>query len=113
VRVLARGTIRGLTLDENLPPEVAGAIHDLAAAVRALGGALDDPSREDEVRDHAVRAASEASLVLERTGNMSVSVIVGQIRSTAVDLLTAVGMSFDEATGVVRSAVREAQDSVA
>jgi hypothetical protein len=38
---------------------------------------------------------------------------VGQVRSTAVDLLTAVGMSFDEATGVVRSAVREAQDSVA
>jgi uncharacterized membrane protein YgaE (UPF0421/DUF939 family) len=113
VRVLARGTIRGIELDENIPPEVAGALGDLAAAVRGLGTALSDPERFEDVREPALRAASDASLVLERTGNLSVSVIVGQVRSTAVDLLTAVGMSYDEATGVVRSAVREAQDSVA
>ena len=51
--------------------------------------------------------------MLERTGNMSVSVIVGQIRSTANDLLTATGMSYDEATGAVRDAVREALDELA
>jgi uncharacterized membrane protein YgaE (UPF0421/DUF939 family) len=113
VRVLARGTIRGLALDENLPPEVARSLADLAVAVRALGAAVDDPARAEDVREPAVRAASEASLVLERTGNLSISVIVGQIRSTAVDLLTAVGMTFDEATRDVRTAVREAQDSVA
>ena len=33
--------------------------------------------------------------MLERTGNLSVSVIVGQIRSTAADLLAATGMSYD------------------
>src|SRR5436190_3925013 len=112
VRVLARGTIRGLTLDENVPVEVAGALRDLAAAVRALGAALDDPARAGDVREPAVRAAREASMILEQTGNLSISVIVGQIRSTAVDLLTAVGMSFDEAVGVVRAAVREAQDQL-
>jgi uncharacterized membrane protein YgaE (UPF0421/DUF939 family) len=112
VRVLARGTIRALSLDENVPPEVATALRDLAEATLALRAAIDDPSRADDVRDAAVRAASEATLVLESTGNMSVSVIVGQVRSTAVDLLTAVGFSFDEATGIVRAAVREAQDSV-
>jgi hypothetical protein len=111
--VLARGTIRALSLDENVPPEIAGALRDLARAVRALGGALDEPGRVDEVIDPATRAAAEASVVLERTGNMSVSVIVGQIRSTATDLLTATGMSYEDATEAVRSAVREALDELA
>ena len=109
VRVLARGTIRALSLDENVPPEIAGALRQLALAVRALGAALDDPSLAGEVRDPAVHAAAEATLVLERTGHLSVNVIVGQIRSTATDLLTATGMSYDEATDTVRAAVREAQ----
>jgi uncharacterized membrane protein YgaE (UPF0421/DUF939 family) len=110
VRVLARGTIRALSLDENVPPEIAGALRDLATAVRALGPALDDPGRIEDVRMPALRAAAEASLVLERTGNMSVSVIVGQVRSTATDLLTATGTSYDEATTAVRQAAREAQE---
>ena len=45
--------------------------------------------------------------MLERTGNMSVTVIVGQIRSTAVDLLRGSGMSYDEAAEAVRGAVAE------
>ena len=113
VRVLARGTIRAVSLEENVPPEIAGALRDLARAVAALGGALDEPARTDEVLEPALRAAAEASLVLERTGNMSVSVIVGQIRSTATDLLTATGMTYDEATETVRHAVREALDESA
>ena len=36
VRVLARGTIRAVRLEENVPPEVAEAVGELAAAVRAL-----------------------------------------------------------------------------
>jgi hypothetical protein len=40
---------------------------------------------------------------------MSVSVIVGQVRSTAVDLLRGSGMSYEEAAEAVRSAVREAE----
>ena len=44
---------------------------------------------------------------------MSVSVIVGQIRSTATDLLTATGMSYDEATERIRHAVREALEASA
>ena len=49
--------------------------------------------------------------MLERTGNLSVSVIVGQVRSTAVDLLRGVGMSYDDAVDAVREAVREAEES--
>jgi hypothetical protein len=36
---------------------------------------------------------------------MSVSVIVAQIRSTAVDLLRGAGMSYEEAAEAVRGAV--------
>jgi hypothetical protein len=86
VRVLARGAIRALTLGENVPPEVADALEDLADAVVALAATLDDRTGLDAVREPALRAAATATLVLERTGNLSVSVIVGQIRSTAVDL---------------------------
>jgi hypothetical protein len=49
--------------------------------------------------------------VLESTGNLSVSVIVGQVRSTAVDLLRGSGMSYDEASDAVRSAVQEAESA--
>ena len=111
VRVLARGARRAIELEENVPPEVADALRELAAAVRALAAALDDPAQADAVRGPALRAAGKATLVLERTGNLSVSVIVGQIRSTAVDLLRGVGMSYEDAVDAVRAAVREAEDA--
>jgi uncharacterized membrane protein YgaE (UPF0421/DUF939 family) len=109
VRVLARGAIRGIRLDENVPDDVADAVRDLAAAVRALGPSLDDEIGPGEVRDAALRAAGRASAVLERTGNLSVSVIVGQIRSTATDLIVgATGVGPDDAAEAVRVAGREA-----
>jgi uncharacterized membrane protein YgaE (UPF0421/DUF939 family) len=104
VRVLARGSMRALALDENVPPEVADALDALAAAVRALADALEHGSDLDAVRDPALRAAAAATQVLEGTANLSVSVIVGQIRSTATDLLTGIGYTYEEATGAVRKA---------
>ena len=112
VRVLARGTIRALSLDENVPPEIAGTLRDLATAVRALVPALEDSTAIAAVREPVVRAAAEATRVLEATGNLSVSVIVGQIRSTAADLLAATGLSHDQATGAIREAIREAEDAL-
>ena len=109
VRVLARAARRAIDLDENVPPEVADSLRELAAAVRALGAQLDDPDRAGAVRGPALRAAGKATLVLERTGNMSVSVIVGQVRSTAVDLLRGSGMSYDEAAEAVRGAAADAE----
>jgi uncharacterized membrane protein YgaE (UPF0421/DUF939 family) len=108
VRVLVRGAIRALSLGENVPPEVSDALEDLAAAVLALAATLDDRTGLEAVREPALRAAATATVVLERTGNLSVSVIVGQIRSTAVDLLSGAGMDYDAAVEAVRAAVREA-----
>lgn len=106
VRVLARGTVRALSLGDNVPPEVADAIEDLASAVLAMERALEDGGSAEPVRELAMRAATTASQVLERTGNLSVSVIVGQIRSTAVDLLAGTGMESEEAIEAVRAAIR-------
>jgi hypothetical protein len=63
------------------------------------------------VREPALRAAATATLVLERTGNLSVSVIIGQIRSTATDLIAGTGMSADTASEAVTRAAREAAEA--
>ena len=62
----------------------------------------DEGAPRGAVREPALRAAGAAAVVLERTGNMSVTVIVGQIRSTAVDILRSSGMSYREAADAVR-----------
>jgi uncharacterized membrane protein YgaE (UPF0421/DUF939 family) len=107
VRVLARATIRAVRLNENVPPEVAEAVRDLAIAVRAFSDAAESEDFE-AVREPALRAAAVATRVLEDTGNMSVSVIVGQVRSTATDLMAGTGMSHEQAADAVTRASREA-----
>jgi uncharacterized membrane protein YgaE (UPF0421/DUF939 family) len=111
VRVLARGVIRAIELEDNVPPEIGGAVRDLAEAVRAFADVLEQPETAARVHEPALRVVGEGTYVLERTGNLSVSVIVGQIRSTATDLLAATGMSQDEASEEVRRVGREAVEA--
>jgi uncharacterized membrane protein YccC len=108
VRVLARGTIRALRLDENVPPAVADSVRELAAAVRAFADSFEEPDAVERVREHALQAAATATRVLEETGNLSVSVIVGQVRSTATDLLAGTGMTPDEAAEALHRAAHDA-----
>jgi hypothetical protein len=68
VKTLSRAVVRALTLGENVPPPMPGAIRDLSSAVRRLEESLDDPHGEVSVREPALRAAGQASLVLEQTG---------------------------------------------
>jgi uncharacterized membrane protein YgaE (UPF0421/DUF939 family) len=102
VRVLARGVVRAVETGDRVPPEVAQALAELRAAVLALGPWMGDPSDAAGVREPAVRAAHAASAVLETTTNLSVSVIVGQVRSTAVDLLRTTGMAPEDARALIR-----------
>lgn len=109
VRVLARGVIRAIELGDAVPPGVADALGELATAVRGLEAMLQGAEGDDaRVRGPALRAAAAASLVLEGTANLSVSVLVGQVRSTAVDLLRAAGMGRAAAIDAVRDAARQA-----
>jgi uncharacterized membrane protein YgaE (UPF0421/DUF939 family) len=102
VRVLARGVVRAIEVGDHVPAAVGEAIRQLAVAVRSLEPWLDDPRRAPGVVEPAVRAALHASAVLEQTTNLSVSVIIGQIRSTAVDLLRSIGMAPEGARALIR-----------
>jgi uncharacterized membrane protein YgaE (UPF0421/DUF939 family) len=104
VRVLARGAIRAVDLEAHVPRDTVEALHGLAGAVRELAPALDDPVRTARAREQALGAAGRATLGLEQTTNLSVSVLVGQVRSTAVDLLQGLGMDDADARVAVRRA---------
>jgi len=103
-RVLARSAIRAIELREHVPDVVVDSIRDLAAATSALEDHLEAPAPDSPAVGAALRAAALASAALEQTSNMAVSVIVGQVRATATDLLLALGLSRDEAIERVRSA---------
>ncbi len=109
VRVLARGAVRAADLGAHLPEPTVQAVGDLAEAVLGLGAAVDDPTAGGPAREAALRAAGRASVGLEQTANLSATVVVGQVRSTATDLLRVMGMGADEAV----IAVREAADRAA
>jgi uncharacterized membrane protein YgaE (UPF0421/DUF939 family) len=104
VKALTRGSVRGLQLGSHIPEEVPSAVRDLAETVRTLDRYFEHPEEEPPVSRHALRAAARATLVLEVTSNLSVSVIVGQVRAAAVDLLRSWGLGRAEAEELVRGA---------
>ena len=105
VEALSRGAVRAIRQGDNVPPPVAEALRELADAVRRLERTLDEGGDDTAVREPALRAAARATLVLEQTANLSVSVIVVQVRALAVDLLRGSGWDRDEAERQVREAV--------
>jgi hypothetical protein len=102
VRVLTRAVLRAVELEDHVPPQLAVSIRELREAVLGLPVWLRDATKSCVVVEPAVRAARDASAVLDLTTNLSVSVIVGQVRSTAVDLLRTTGMDPREARRLVR-----------
>jgi len=106
VEALCRAAVRALSIGDNVPAPVPDAIRDLAEAVRTLDEYLYDPAGDPVVSEPAVRAAARATLVLEETANLSVSVIVVQVRSAAVDLLRGWGLERQDAERRVRETAR-------
>lgn len=110
-RVLARDTVGLVHRGEPAPALLGEAVLDLARAVGDLAGYLDEPGRVPEAIERpgnrfALRAAEEATTALDERNDLPASMLVGQIRSTAVDLLRASGMHLDEAAGELDGAVR-------
>ena len=106
VEALSRAAVRALKRGDNVPAPVPDAVRDLAEAVRTLDEYLDDPAGEPVVSEPALRAAAQATLVLEQTANLSVSAIVVQVRATAVDLMRGWGLDREEAERRVQEAAR-------
>ena len=104
VESLSRAVVRALKFGDNVPPPMPEAIRDLSSAVRRLEESLDDPSGEVSVSEPALRAATQATIVLEQTGNLSANAIVVQVRAAAVDLLRGSGVTGEDAERLVRGA---------
>ncbi len=104
-RVLARAVVTMVREQGDAPGELAEAILELALAVEALAAYLERPDLPlNDARQFALGAAGEATSVLEERNDLQTSVLVGQIRSTAVDLLQAAGMDSSEALEALREA---------
>jgi uncharacterized membrane protein YgaE (UPF0421/DUF939 family) len=88
-RVLARNALRYTRSRLPAPDGLPEAVNDLAQAVWVLAAQYDDPSRGDEVRALAIGAAGRAIALFEREPDLALTEILGQVRSTAADLVRA------------------------
>jgi uncharacterized membrane protein YgaE (UPF0421/DUF939 family) len=100
-RVLARAAIRAVELDPRLPAELPTAVTRLADAVRQVEVALEGRDRSAAI-EAAVDAATLATKALELDPELTAAHVVGQVRSTATDLLRVLGLERDEAVARVR-----------
>jgi uncharacterized membrane protein YgaE (UPF0421/DUF939 family) len=101
-RVLARASVALLRHtdaheDEGAPPELGDAVLDLADAVHALGERLVDGASTGPIRDHAGAAAARTRPLFGGTRDLAISRVVGQIRSTGIDLLRGSGLETEDA----------------
>ncbi|QIN79385.1 aromatic acid exporter family protein [Rubrobacter marinus] len=103
-RVLARGTANVLRRGEAVPRTLPGAIRELSRAVRALGDYLEEESGPEAARRCALEAARNATETLKERHELGASVLVGQVRSMAVDLLRSTGMNQAEALAALEEA---------
>ena len=92
VRVLARGTANAVRRGDTIPALLPEAVRNLARAVGALATFLEEPGPPDEARRYALEAAWRATEILRERHDLAISVLIGQIRSAAVDLLRSTGM---------------------
>ena len=102
VRVLARAAVTTVREGDAVPEDLSETILDLARAVETLSAYIEEPEHPVETRRFALEAAGSATAVLEERSDLRTSMLVGQVRSTAVDLLCASGMDSAEALEALR-----------
>ncbi|MBP2475690.1 uncharacterized membrane protein YgaE (UPF0421/DUF939 family) [Crossiella equi] len=96
-RVLVRRAMAALRDEEPVPEALPRVLTKLAQAVEQLQAELAAGEEPLVARQLAKEAANEASGCLVTEGGFSVRVVVAQLRSIAVDLLQATGVSRDDA----------------
>jgi uncharacterized membrane protein YgaE (UPF0421/DUF939 family) len=102
IRVLARAAATAVREGGTVPEALSETILDLAYAVETLAAYIEEPEHPMDTRRFALEAAEGATAVLEESNDLRTSMLVGQIRSTAVDLLRASGMDRTEALDTLR-----------
>ena len=91
-RVLARGAANLLRRGESALPLLPEAVLDLSRAVKALAAYLEESREPEDARRCALEAARRATEILNERHDLATSVLVGQVRSMAVDILRSTGM---------------------
>lgn len=109
-RVLARGAYNAIRRGDFIPPALPEAVLDLARAVRALAVYLGDSRGPEEARRYALDAARGATGILKERHDLAISVLVGQVRSAAVDLLRSTGMDQASALQALEEAAGRASE---
>jgi uncharacterized membrane protein YgaE (UPF0421/DUF939 family) len=109
-RVLARGAANATRRGDAIPGKLPEAVLDLSRSVKALGVFLEEPGGAEDARRHALDAARRATEVLEDRHELAISVLVGQVRSAAVDLLRSTGMDQASALEALEDAAGRASD---
>jgi len=100
---LARGASAALRRGSTVPPTVIAGLRDLADAASHVAASVTDENERGIARVAALRAATAASSALDHTRNLAVSIVVGQVRMIANDLLRASGMSLEQAREALHS----------
>jgi uncharacterized membrane protein YgaE (UPF0421/DUF939 family) len=113
VRVLARAAASTVREGETVPEALSETILDLAYAVETLAAYIEEPEHPVETRKFALEAAQGATAVLQESNDLGTSMLVGQVRSTAVDLLRASGMDRTEALDTLRNTTSRASQKPA
>jgi uncharacterized membrane protein YgaE (UPF0421/DUF939 family) len=91
-RILARGAANAIRHGDGLPAPMPEAVRHLAAAVRGLSAYLEGTQGPERARACALDAAARASALLSTRRSLAISMLVGQTRSAAVDVLRSTGM---------------------
>jgi len=113
LRVLSRAVIRAIELGEAVPAGMGVALQQLAHAAADLAAELSGDTEHADSRRPVLLAVAAAATALQEHGSLPVAAIVGQIRSTATDLLSALGDREEDARWAVRIAAGETDNTSA
>ncbi|MGB3684030.1 MAG: FUSC family protein [Rubrobacteraceae bacterium] len=111
-RGLARAAVALVRAGGPNQEPLAESILELARAVQTLDIYLQDPNHPLDTRGFALSAAGEATVVLHVRNDLETNMLVGQIRSTALDLLQAAGLDYTSASRELDWAALRAADKV-
>jgi len=100
IRVLVRRAAVSVWRDEPVPASYPGLLDDLAVGARLIADSLFEPAAAET----AVRVLGELGArtsAVPATSSLASMVLLGQVRSTIVDLVTLTGATYDEARDLV------------
>ncbi len=104
VVALARAARRPIELGDPVPSDLPEGIKAMADASEEIAESVHGGLPKTEARDSVLEATAVSSASLEETTSLSVSLLVGQVRLVANDLLRGSGLASKESRHMVRSA---------